>query len=218
MINKQTLLKSLASAALIIGLASGAAYAEKEGALKFDTNGDQQISKSEFLAGAQTRFEEADVNNDNFLSDDERTAHRELKRQAKEDKRFEKIDTNNDGQLSKDEIEQAKAAKRAKRDAKLDLNGDGTVDDAERAQAKEQRKAKRAEYKAKKADRAASGGKRLNPDTNDDGFVSLEEHVVASERMFTFLDANGDGVLTEGEGKRRKKKGGKKGKKKGYGS
>ena len=166
MINKQTLLKSLASAALIIGLASGAAYAEKNAVAKFDTNGDQQISKSEFLAGAQTRFEEADVNNDNFLSDDERTAHRELKRQAKEDKRFEKIDTNNDGQLSKDEIEQAKAAKRAKRDAKRDLNGDGSVDEAEREQLKAKRKAAKAEYKAR---RDASGGKRLNPDTNDDG-------------------------------------------------
>lgn len=215
MINKQTLLKSLASAALIIGLASGAAYAEKNAEAKFDTNGDQQISKSEFLAGAQARFEEADINNDNFLSDDERTAHRETSRQTRADERFETIDSNNDGLLSKDEIEQAKAARKAEHYARRDLNGDGSVDQAEREQRKAERKTAKAEYKAR---RDASGGKRLNPDTNDDGFISLEEHAAASERMFTFLDANGDGVLTEGEGKHRKKRGKKRGKKKGYGS
>ena len=43
MINKQTLLKSLASAALIIGLASGAAYAEK---MQWQSSTQMVISKS----------------------------------------------------------------------------------------------------------------------------------------------------------------------------
>jgi len=108
------------------------------------------------------------------------------------------------GLLSQDEIAAAKAAKQekrqAKRIAKLDLNGDGTVDEAEIAQFKEQRKAAKAERKSNRGDEKHA--KRLKPDANDDGFVSVEEHAAAAERMFTFLDANGDGVLTEGEEKK----------------
>lgn len=214
MTTKQTLLKTLAATTLIVGLASGTAFAKKDGALRLDTNGDKQISQTEFLAGAEARFAETDANGDNFISDDERKAHREAKRTDRQDRRFEKTDLDNDGLISKDELEQARANRNAKKAERRDINGDGTVDKADRELFKEKRKAQKAERKERRD--ASAGQNRVKPDTNEDGFISLDEHMAAAERMFSFLDANADGVLTEGEGKRRKPKG-KRGKK-GYGS
>ena len=120
---------------------------------------------------------------------------------------------NNDGVISKDELEQAREAKgnkkadhKQKMKEKFDLNGDGTVDAAEKAEARETRKAKKAKHKERR-----KAFKKANRDANGDGFISREEHKAASINMFEFLDANDDGVLTEGEGKMRKGKHGKKG-------
>lgn len=205
---KTKLTSYLTASALIITLSAGTAIAQK-GPLKFDLNGDQQISITEFLAGADTRFDETDVNGDGFLSDDERKASREARRQAHADERFAKVDQNGDGQLSKEELQAAKDARRDKKIARHDLNGDGTVDDQEREALKAQKSERRAEGGKRKR------GERVNPDANDDGFISRDEHTAAANKMFEFLDANADGVLTEGEGKKRK---GKKGKRKGFGS
>ena len=212
MTKKQTLTKTIASAALIIGLASGIASAKQDGALRLDTKGDKQITQSEFLAGAETRFAEIDVNGDNFISDDERKAHREARKSAKLDRRFERTDLNNDGVISKDELEQVRNERKAKKSErkakikeKIDLNGDGTIDEAERAEARALRKAKKGE---KRGDRKSGkrGFKEAKADANGDGFISHEEHMAASVKMFEFLDANNDGVLTEGEGKKHRKK------------
>ena len=219
MTTKLTFLKPVTAITLILGLTAGTALAKDGGALKFDTDGDQQITITEFLAGAEARFNSADENADGFLSDDERQAQRDARREAFKNKRFEKADLNGDGQISKDELDQAGQDKQAKKRAIQDLNGDGTVDEAEKEQARAKREARKAEFKAKKSERQANGGdKRFNPDANDDGFISRDEHSAAAQKMFSFLDANSDGVLTEGEGKRRIKKGHKKGKRKGFGS
>ena len=217
MTKKHSLTKTIASAALIIGLSSGIAVAQKDGALRLDTNGDQQITQSEFLAGAEARFNAIDVNGDNFISDDEHKAHREVRKKERLDSRFERADLNDDGVISKDELEDARNAKsekraerKAQRKAKLDLNGDGTIDDAEKAEARATREAHKAERKANRKDRPKRA-QSSKPDANGDGFVSREEHMAASVKMFEFLDANYDGVLTEGEGKKRKKKRGNKG-------
>ena len=213
MTKKQTLTMMITSAALILGLTAGIASAQKDGALRFDTNGDKQISQSEFLSGAEARFNEMDVNGDNLISDDEQNAHRESRKNAHLDERFKRADKNNDGVISKDELKQMREAKDGKKGdfkqkmrGKLDLNGDGTVDDAEKAEARETFKARKTGQKER-----YNAFKETKRDANGDGFISREEHTAASINMFKFLDANDDGVLTEGEGKKRKKRRGKKG-------
>lgn len=216
--------------AAVMTLLCGSALAADGPHHQLDTNGDQQLSKSEFLAGAAARFDAADVNRDNFLSTDERQDQRRLRREKRQDRRFAKADANNDGQISKDEFDSLKAARReaskARREAmqaKRDLNGDGQIDADERAAFKAERQARkaerRAERKALKQERKARRSKGLDrlerPDANQDGFVSRNEHMAAAERMFTLLDANGDGVLSQGEGTKRGKKRRKRQKKRG---
>ena len=182
---------------------------------KADLNQDGQVTKAEFTESAQARFAASDTNNDGFLTEDERKAYKTAKRAAKKDKRFEKIDTNGDGQLSRDEVDAMHAKKSARKNEfrqkkleKYDTNLDGTLSDAERTVMK-------AERKAKKGDRKEGHAKRPKLDINEDGLISFDEHMSGSEQLFTHLDANGDGVLTEGEGRKRKR-GKKHGKKRGF--
>jgi hypothetical protein len=194
--------KRVTAASALIIFMSGTALADQTGKMRFDSNGDQEISKTEFLAGATARFDAGDVNQDNFLSDDERKAQREANRDARKDRRFAKTDVNGDGQISKEEFDTVREARREKSKQRRDINGDGLVDKADKALRKEARKAKRAAKKDKRKSRREAGLK--GPDANQDGFVSREEHMAAAERMFVFLDANGDGVLSQGEGAKRR--------------
>jgi len=199
--------KRLTAASLLIVFMSGTAPADQKGGLRFDSNGDQQVSKSEFLAGATARFDAADTNRDNFISDDERKAQRKAKREARDDRRFAKTDLNGDGQISKDEFDAVRENQRGKVKKRRDVNGDGIVDKADKALRKEQRKLRRAARKDKKT--ARRNGQIQRPDVNQDGFISRDEHMAAAENMFTFLDANNDGVLSQGEGAKRRGRRGK---------
>ena len=211
----KTASKYIAATSLLIVLMSGTASANQDHALKLDQNGDQQLSKSEFLDGATARFDAADTNRDNFISDDERKAQREANRESREDRRFAKTDLDNDGQISKEEFDTVRNTRREKAQSRRDVNNDGLVDATDRELRKEQRKTRRADRKTRRAERKASQSERgetkiKGPDTNEDGFVSREEHMVAAERMFEFLDQNNDGVLSQGEGAKRKARRGKK--------
>jgi hypothetical protein len=196
----------LLSAAMI---ASGAALLIAAGP-KADLNQDGEVTKAEFTQAAQSKFFAADTNNDGLLSQDERKAHRQAKRENRKDRRFEKLDANDDGLLSKDEVsargEKRKGKKQARREKimqKFDTNLDGELSDAERTVMNAERKAKREGKKERRKDRP-------KVDANGDGMVSMDEHMAVSERLFARMDANGDGVLTKGEGRKRKGKRGKK--------
>lgn len=189
---------------------------------KADLNQDGQVTKAEFTQSAQSRFIAADTNGDNLLSEDERTALREAKRTERQDKRFEKLDTNGDSVVSREEMDARSAEMKAKKDArkderkqkileKFDTNLDGELSDAERTimrtEKKEQRAAKKAERKEMRAEgKKGKRGKRINPDVNEDGFISLDEHMAMADKLFARMDANEDGVLTKGEGRKRKGK------------
>jgi len=201
-------LKTIFGAGVLFLSAGGTtAYAQQDIIERLDSNNDEQLSKDEFLAGAQTRFEKTDVNRDNFLSVDEREDHRKVLREAREDERFAKTDLNNDGLLSKEELEAARQKRREIAERRRDINGDGVFDETDKALWKEKIKASREDgkpwWQEKRANRKAE---KIKVDSNDDGFISLSEHLSAAEQMFLQLDRNNDGVLSRGEGEKRRAK------------
>lgn len=186
---------------------------------KADLNQDGQVTKTEFMDRAQAHFVAVDGNSDGFLSEDERKASRVAKAEDKKAKRFSKLDADGDGAISRAEMDAVGEKKKARRSEKkekimerFDTNLDGELSEAERTVLKAERGASGEGRKAKgkRGDRMrGKRGDRPNPDANGDGFVSLDEHLTVSEQLFTRLDANADGVLTKGEGrKRRGKRGG----------
>ena len=197
-------------------IASGAALLIAAGP-KADLNQDGQVTKAEFTQSAQSRFFATDTNNDGFVSKEERTTHREAKRKEQSDRRFAKLDSNSDGLLSRDEISAGGDKQEARKNAhhqksleKFDTNLDGTLSEAERTVMMAERESKREEMKAKHKDRKGNRAERPKMDADGDGLVSLDEHMAVSEQLFARMDANADGVLTKGEGKKRKGRRGQK--------
>lgn len=190
-------------------LVSGAAVLIAAGP-KADLNQDGQVTKAEFTQAAESRFFATDTNNDGFLSPEEREAHRKAAMEAHKDERFSKLDANGDGLLSRDEVDAAGAKKKAEHEGrrkkfmeKFDTNLDGTLSEAERTVMKAELGGKRKKEKGKRGGQRAE---RPKMDADGDGLVSLEEHKALTEQLFTRLDANADGVLTKGEGRKRKGK------------
>ena len=191
---------------------------------KADLNKDGQVTKAEFMESAQTHFTSVDADADGFLTKEERKSHRAAKADEMKNKMFDKLDTDGDGAVSRDEMNAVGEKMRARRDARkekvmerYDTNLDGELSDAERTVMKAERESRSEERKAKRGEmrgdrKRGKRSQRPNPDANGDGFVSLDEHLAVSEKLFSRLDANDDGVLTEGEGrKRRGRRGGKRG-------
>lgn len=197
-------------------VASGAALLIAAGP-KADLNKDGQVTKAEFTQSAESRFYAADADGDGFLTTEERKAHREASREDRRNARFAALDANSDGLLSKNEIAAStekrkarKSEKRAKMMAKFDTNLDGTLSDAEKTVMKAERKEKMAAKKADRKNKKGKRSKRPKIDANGDGLISFDEHMAVSEQLFTRMDANADGVLTKGEGRKRKGKRGDK--------
>ena len=197
-------------------IASGATLLIAAGP-KADLNQDGQVTKAEFTQSAESRFYAADADNDGFLTKDEMKAHKKASREDRKDQRFAKLDTNGDGLLSRDEINARGDRRKARKDAyrqeqmeRFDTNLDGELSDAERTVMKAERDEKRAEKRAQRKDMKGKRSKRPKLDANDDGLISFDEHMAVSEQLFTRMDANADGVLTKGEGKKRRGKRGEK--------
>ena len=209
-------MKRILLATAIVGFSATALLAASP---KADLNGDGQVTKDEFTSIAIENFRNADVNGDNFLSEDEANAMKAARRDARADASFDKVDANGDGVLTREEVEAAGNQRQEKhserRDARktemlerFDTNVDGELSDIEREAARAEMKDKFGGGRGQR-----KGGKRADrpkPDTNGDGLISFEEHAAVTELLFSRLDANGDGVLTQGEGKKRRGKKGKK--------
>ncbi len=189
---------SLAIISVSAFLTLGVAFADPAA----DTNQDGKISKTEFINAANIRFIETDINGDNFITKEERKAHKEGKRAKRESGRFDRLDANNDGVITRNEFEAHSADRAQMREARRDINQDGNVDQFD----KEARREKMREMRKQRGDRQTGDRRRMNPDADGDGFVSRAEHDAAVEKMFERLDVNGDGYLEKGEGKRRHKR------------
>jgi hypothetical protein len=131
------------------------------------------------------------------------------------------LDANGDGAITKAESDAARAARREKGEEKraakkaemlsrYDADGNGEMDEAERAAARAERGAEREAKRAERGDRGdrkAKRGDRPKLDANADGFISQAEYLDMADTLFTRMDANGDGQLVKGEGRKRGKKG-----------
>jgi len=139
----------------------------------------------------------------------------EAKRAERAREHFSKMDLNGDGAVTEDEMMAAREAMkdrhsdrkdgwREKMLERFDTNADGELSDAERAVAHEQAKAKRGEWQKKWKARKGDKAKRPRLDTDRDGIVTRAEYDAMGEALFARMDANGDGMLTKGEGRRHK--------------
>lgn len=183
--------------ALILGLATAfsmSAVATPGKMAKLDLNGDTLIDKSEFLSAANQKFSAMDTDGNGLATKEERKAFRSLKREERAQKRFAKKDINSDGVISQQEDEAYRAARAEKREAKR----------AERRALREASGETRGERRGKR-----QKGDRFKIDANNDGAVDYAEHSAAAEHKFSKMDKNADGVLSQDELKRGKRRGGK---------
>lgn len=187
-------------------------------AADLDQNG--EVSRAEFMAASDARFTAADTNFDGQLSRDEMRALGETKRTEHARERHAAMDTDGDGSVSEAEMLAARDARGERREGRnddrreammerFDTNADGEISDAERAVARELAQARRGERRAQRevrrnnrSERPRSERPRLDADR--DGFVSRAEYDAMGDALFARMDANGDGVLTQGEGRQRK--------------
>lgn len=183
-----------------------------------DLNKDGQVTKTEFTVTAMEAFTAADADADGFLTQDEGKALREAQREDRQSRRqqktFDKLDSDGDGVISRTEMEAAQGERETKRSERreamkarllerYDTNVDGELSDTEREVIRAERTEKR---EARKTRRGEGRAQRPNPDADGDGLISEAEHMAMAEQLFARMDANGDGVLTQGEGRERKSK------------
>ncbi len=198
-----------ATLVLFNGAFMSVAFASPQMSPLADLNNDQQIDRAEFMSHSEQRFSETDIDQNGLLTKDEMQAYRKARKAAMKAERLEKIDTNKDGEISKAEKQAHRDMKKKQREAMrlkyMDTNKDGEISDAEKSAFKDKKKAQKSKKKAayKKSKDKRKGFMRH--DTDGDGFISRTEYMTSSEAMFTRMDTNNDGVLTQGEGKRRKK-------------
>jgi len=188
--------KTLIVSGLTVLLLGGVAFANPEA----DTDNNGVISKSEFLAHAQAKFDRADQNRDGYISRSEQDNARASHSAERQAKHFDRFDANGDGVITKDEFAStAEAHKDGRRERRKEFRE--KRDSTDRQDRMERRKA----FKER---RAEHGGKDRweRVDINGDDLISAQEYMSGAEKMFEFLDADGDGQLSKGEGRKRKKK------------
>ena len=110
------------------------------GIMRYDTNKDGMVERTEWKAGQEARFKRLDANNDGKLTQDELFARtpavgnsvlpsdRQVERQSAF---FQRIDTNKDGVVTLEEF----MAQADRNFARCDVNKDGRTDTAECRQA-----------------------------------------------------------------------------------
>ncbi len=192
-----------------------------------DENQDGQLSENEVTSKLWSRIIKADINEDNVVSLDELKELREQwkSENGRPDRGdiFERFDENEDGLLTEDEVDD----KLWNKIAKADANQDGLVSVDELKELREQWKSENERPGRgdifERFDENEDGlltedevddklwNKIAKADANDDGVVSVDElkemhepQVIVClapvlDRVFSQLDEDGDGLLTDAE-------------------
>lgn len=200
-----------------------------------DTNKDGVITRAEFMAAAQAKFDGLDLNQDGYISKNEREDVRQIKNAERRSEHFNRIDTNADGVISRNEFEnQADLREDSRKDGQrrrhesrnermeklkemADIDGDGEISESERRQVRERfesgregRRERQQEFRERRGANGPEGPGGRDPlariDTNGDELISSQEYMAGAEKMFEHLDANDDGQLEKGEGRRHKRR------------
>lgn len=184
---------------------------------KLDSNKDGAISSAEFNANLSDNYAKIDKNGNGVIDLSEFTQHGKEKRAEYKKKKaerrkegraryFKKLDGNGDGVISRAEYI-AKAVKRAEEKAaekfaKLDgSDADGEISQKEFLENRSRDdKKSRYSHSEKKRDKNHSVEKMFSRmDSNGDGNITEAENRAARTKWFNKLDLNQDGSVTEGE-------------------
>ncbi len=169
-----------------------------------DQNGDGKLTRGEADKAAAERFAKMDKNRDGSVTQEEFRVGRQALHGKAVERRFKKRDQNGDGALTLREADMP-----ASRFDAIDANHDGRVTLAEM---RRQRQSKR-EAATKRGRRGKGRGRGLRGfrhlDESGDGKVTLAEAKQAAAQRFERADANGDGVITADEMRRRGRRGGR---------
>ena len=190
-----------------------------------DADGDQTISRAEYLDVVDALFARADTNFDGFIDSEEVPALRRLAGDMDQSRRFRLADVDGDGLMSQEEMfvakerrEQTRAAERREALAPFDTDGNGRLDETERRARTEswasERKSRSTAMEAhpnaqNRPDVAGDGGgvalisvadlldssRRVPMDGDADDRVTLMEYRAYMEQRFDTKDSDKDGVL-----------------------
>ena len=211
--------KLLLAAALAGTMLGGAAIASQDAPrgrgggmmMRADTNGDGNISRTEFTAQAEARFARMDKNGDGFITADEMNGRGGRGPGGG----LMSADTDQDGKISRAEF----MAQSSERFAKLDANGDGQISgDEMKAMMERMREGGRMGGRHGMGGEAAGAmmpppppgpmgghrghhgaGRLARLDTNQDGKISRDEMRADADKHFAKLDTNGDGFIDQAE-------------------
>lgn len=92
-----------------------------------DSDGDGNISRSEFISGGEAHFAQADADGDGRLTVEEARAGHKAKREGRGAGMFERFDGDGDGVVTLAEFSSARGAFFDR----MDANGNGVIDDDE---------------------------------------------------------------------------------------
>ncbi len=180
---------------------------------KFDSNGDGAISNAEFSLNLAKNFSKVDKDGNGSIDLKEFTQHGEERKKEYEQKkmerrtekkeaRFKELDGNSDGSISSKEYVSAAAKRAEERFSKLDgKDQDGKISRQEYFQKRSHgEKRGRSSYKMK-GRQAHHDAKKMfsRMDSNGDGKITQEENKLERSKWFEKLDIDHDGLVTSSE-------------------